>query len=364
MSGADGVDEAAAMRAPLEKWLSQRRPDAEALRIEDFESPKSGFSARTLFAKLRYRMNGEAVAERVVFRIENPEPAIYPQQAPGLDVEVELQYRVMEALEKTGAAPLAPLVGYEPDSSVIGSQFFAMGHMDGEVTIENPPYTQQGFFVEASPEERRAMIEDGLRILAAVHAVDHRAAGLDWLAPPDATPGVLAQLDLWESFGRRELRDRVHPTFELGVAWLRANLPGPLENGFGWGDSRLGNIIFKDARALCITDFENAAIHPPEVDLGWWLMFDRTQHECVSTQRLDGEPTREQQRAIYEKFSGRSVGDTHFFEVLAALRYTAIVVRVMNRGVDRGMVPPDHEIWLRNPAANCLAELLGVPLPD
>ena len=84
----------------------------------------------------------------------------------------------------------------------------------------------------------------------------------------------------------------------------------------------------------------------------------------MSTERLDGEPTRAEQRALYEKFAGREVGDTHFFEVLAAFRYTAIVVRVMNRWVDRGMVPPDHELWLRNPAANCLADLLGLPLPD
>ena len=353
-----------ALRAPLEAWLSGRWPHAQELRIEDFESPKSGFSAKTVFAPVRYQSEGRERTERVVFRIENPDPAIYPQQAPGLDGEVELQYRVMEALAQTGVAPLAPLVGYERDAAVIGQPFFAMGHMDGEVTIENPPYTQQGFFAEASPDARRTMIEDGLRILAAVHGIDYRAAGLDFLAPPDGTPGVLAQLDLWESFGRRALRDRVHPNFDAGAEWLRANLPGPLENCFGWGDSRLGNIIFRDARAICITDFENSAIHPAEIDLGWWLMFDRTQHECVSTERLDGEPTRAEQRALYEKFAGREVGDTHFFEVLAAFRYTAIVVRVMNRWVDRGMVPPDHELWLRNPAANCLADLLGLPLPD
>ena len=356
--------EAEAMRVPFEAWLSERWPHAENLVVDAFESPKSGFSAKTLFASIRYRRDGQALSERVVLRVENPDPAIYPQQAPGLDVEVELQYRVMEALAKTEVAPLAPLIGYEGDTSVLGSQFFAMGHVSGQVTIENPPYTQEGFFVDAAPEERRSMIEDGLRILAAVHSVDYKAAGFEWLVPPGSTPGVEAQLDLWELFGRQELRERVHPTFDAGAAWLRANLPGSLENGFGWGDSRLGNIIFRDARCICITDFENAAIHPPEVDLGWWLMFDRTQHECVGVQRLPGEPTRDDQRALYESFAGRSVGDSYFFEVLAALRYSAIVVRVMNRWVDRGMLPPDHEVWLRNPAANCLADLLELPLPE
>ena len=76
--------EVEAMRAPLQNWLSERWPQAEDLRIEGFESPKSGYSARTLFAGVRYRSDGVAVSERVVFRIENPEPAIYPQQSPDL----------------------------------------------------------------------------------------------------------------------------------------------------------------------------------------------------------------------------------------------------------------------------------------
>ena len=140
-------------------------------------------------------------------------------------------------------------------------------------------------------------------------------------------------------------------------------MPGELENRFSWGDSRLGNIIYAGDQVACITDFENAAIAPAEIDLGWWLMFDRTQHEVVATQRLPGEPTREEQRAFYMRCAGRDLGDMHYYEVFAAMRYTAIVVRVMNRGVERGMVPPDHGLWLANPASQCLADLLDMPVP-
>jgi hypothetical protein len=37
-----------------------------------------------------------------------------------------------------------------------------------------------------------------------------------------------------------------------------------------------------------------------------------------------------------------------------------VVVRVMNRAVDRGFLPPDQMIWIQNPAATCLADLLGM----
>jgi hypothetical protein len=52
------------------------------------------------------------------------------------------------------------------------------------------------------------------------------------------------------------------------------------------------------------------------------------------------------------------VGDTRYFEVLGAMRYSAIVVRVINRAVDRGLFPADHVVWRENPAAYALAGLL------
>jgi hypothetical protein len=45
-------------------------------------------------------------------------------------------------------------------------------------------------------------------------------------------------------------------------------------------------------------------------------------------------------------------------EVFAAARYAAIVVRVMNRLVARGIFPADHTIWRENPAAACLLALV------
>jgi aminoglycoside phosphotransferase (APT) family kinase protein len=346
------------LREVFARWLAQRWPDAKNMEMGEFQSPKSGWSARTIFVPVRWERAGHTHEEKLVFRLENPEPAIYPPQAPGLDVEIDIQYRVMAALARAGTLPLAPLVGYEADVSWAGTPFFAMGFVAGDVAIENPPYPSAGFFAEAAPEQRREIIRNGLRVLADVHRVDYREVGLDFLAHPGREPGIAHQIDLWEEFGRRELGERVHPLFDQALKWLRARLPRGLTNGFSWGDSRLGNIIFQGTRVACITDFENAAIAPPEFDLGWWLMFDRTMHEAMGVARPAGDITREEQRDAYCEFAGRDVGDTHYFEVLAATRYCAIVVRVMNRMVGRGMLPADNVIWRENPAATALAQLL------
>lgn len=353
----------AALREPFRAWLAERWPDARDLELGEFRLPKSGFSARTIFVPVRYSEGGARggvpIEREVVLRIENPEPAIYPQQAPGLDVEIDIQYRSMQALIRAGKVPLAPLVGYEADPTVLGQPFFAMDCVRGDVMTENPPYAEAGFFFDAKPALRRSIIARGLETLAAFHTIDWRQAGFDWLVHPDEPPTLERQIDLWERYMRRELADRVHADFDRAVEWLRKNLPAGTLPALSWGDSRPGNFIFEGDRVLCITDFENIAIAPKEIDLGWWLLFDRTMHEAIGKPRLEGEPTRDEQRALYAAAAGIAVPDTFYYEVLAGMRYAAIVVRVMNRLVGRGVLPADQTIWRENPAAEALKQLLA-----
>jgi aminoglycoside phosphotransferase (APT) family kinase protein len=343
----------------LERWLG-RALGAQAVRVaDDIRRPQgSGFSAETLIFPATVTRDGTTSENRLVLRLETPDPAVYPQQAD-VTVEVEIQYRVMDALRRHSQVPIAPLVGYERDPSVLGAPFFVMRFVDGVVPIENPLYTREGFFVDASPEQRRALVDDGLRVLAAVHATDWRAAGLDWLVPTGVTPGSATQLDLWQRYCERELAGRGHEPFETAVAWLRANMPRDEETVLCWGDSRPGNIIWRDFTAVCATDFEAASIGTPLLDLGWWLMFDRWVHETFGVDRLPGEPTREAQRDRYGELTGRDVRDTLWYEVFAAARYCAIVVRVMNRTELRGQMPPGGIFWLENPATDCLRQLLA-----
>jgi aminoglycoside phosphotransferase (APT) family kinase protein len=343
----------------VERWLA-RALGADAVQVAgEVRRPQgSGFSAETLMFPAAVTRGATTIDERFVLRLETPDPAVYPQQADAT-VEVEIQYRVMHALTRHSQVPLAPLVGYETDPSVLGAPFFVMGFVEGEVPIENPLYTREGFFVDASPEQRRALVDDGLRVLAAVHATDWRAAGLDWLVPAGVTPGSAAQLDLWQRYAHRELDGRHHGPFADAVEWLWANVPEDDEIVLCWGDARPGNIIWRDFGAVCTTDFEAANIGTRALDLGWWLMFDRWVHEVPGVERLPGEPTREEQKARYAELTGRDVGDTLWHEVFAAARYAAIVVRVMNRMVLRGHMPPEQMFWLENPATDCLRQLLA-----
>jgi aminoglycoside phosphotransferase (APT) family kinase protein len=347
--------------AALAEWLSARldppASPAGPLVVSDEEALSTGFSAETISVHVSW---GPGTSTRhLVLRRESPDPAVYPQQAPGVDIEVDIQYRVMAALSGHGVVPVAPTIGYEPDPAVLGAPFFVMEFVDGAVPLVTPSYAESGFFAEATPADRGAMIADGIRVLASLHTVDWREVGLGWLLGGGSDGSVARQLGIWRRYSERELKGREHPLMARAFEWLEGELPPAGPATLNWGDPRPGNMIWRDFRCVCVTDFEAACIAPAEVDLGWWLMFDRWSHESASVSRLEGEPTREEQADLYRRLSGRDIGDLHWFEVFAALRYCAIVVRVMNRTVERGLVPADNSIWLENQATVCLTELLA-----
>ena len=116
-------------------------------------------------------------------------------------------------------------------------------------------------------------------------------------------------------------------------------------------------MIWQNFEVACITDFEGAAVGPRELDVGWWLMFDRWMHEGSGEARLPGEPGRSEQRTMYEQAAGVSIGDTTWYEIFSALRFAVTVVQVMNRWVARGAIPHDQTVWRDNPATAVLADL-------
>src|SRR5262245_19548720 len=108
-------------RGPLGRWLGAKL--SAPVEVREIERLLGGYSAETL----RVDASVAGRPERYVLRREMPEPSVYPQQAPGLDVEIEIQWRAMSGLARASTTPLAPLIGFERDPSLLGAPFFVMG---------------------------------------------------------------------------------------------------------------------------------------------------------------------------------------------------------------------------------------------
>ncbi len=350
-------------KAPLERWMAQRSPERTELRLDDLSAPTaSGFSNETVFFRASWREAGEPREKRFVARIEPAGTPIFPDQTGISMPSVEAQFRAMQAVATASRVPIARCVGYETDPGFVGRPFFVMDFVAGDVLRDNPLYTvQPGFFLEASPRSRRRLVESGLCVLAELHAIDWKRAGLGWLAPPGAAPGIGRQIEIYQRCAHAALGGRRHAVLEAGFDRLARELPAAGEPGISWGDARPGNMIFADFQCAAVTDWEGVAIGPPELDLGWWLMFDRFAHESANAPRPDGEPSREEQKRIYAEKAGRACGDTRYFEIFAALRFTVVMIVNCDRMTAAGRIPASMQMGIHNPASQVLADLLELP---
>ena len=356
-------------RAALERWLQGAFPSRQGLTVADIEIPVStGFSNETVILDAAWTESGSDRQERFVARIEPADGGMFPPQTPQCAVSVELQYRAMKAVAEAGAAPVPPLVGYEPDPDVLGAPFFVMGFVGGRVPADVPRYTEAGFVVdEATPAQRRRMVLSAIEVIAGIHSLDWRSAGLGWLDPSGSgRPTTVLQIDLYRDHVRSELAGREHPVLHAALDWLAANDPGDERVGLTWGDARLGNIILQDYRTAAVLDWEVCALSPTEADVGWWLMFDRMSFDDMGIDRLDGYPTRDEMISHYEQVSGRTVRDPHYWEVFGAMRFCTIFIRLGDRLTAAGFVPPERNPAVGNQVTAALARLLDIdnPTPD
>ncbi|MCG7609744.1 MULTISPECIES: phosphotransferase family protein [Mycobacterium] len=348
------MDDVGRLNAARE-WLSAQW-DAP-VEVAAAGKPGSGFSADNLI--FTATVDGHTTTH--VLRVDSDNEQPYPEQARGLGTGVELQSRAMAAIGDR--VPVAPIVGVELDPNVLGAPFLVMDFVPGVVPKEMPPCTTEGFYAEAEPDFRHTMVRTGLAALADVHTVPWRDRGLADLDNGAQPAGAARQFELWDAHLRNALRGREAELFRLVDDRLRSELPpAPAADDtvLLWGDARLGNVIWdaESGTPRCLTDFEGVAVGERELDLGWWLMADRWMHEGSGTARLDGEPTRAEQVAHYERLAGKSVSDLHWYELFAAYRFATTVVVVMNNWEKTGMVPGDHLIWRDNPATELITAIL------
>ena len=164
---------------------------------------------------------------------------------------VEREYRIIRALEGSDVpVPRARLL--EEDASVIGTAFFIMDHVPGRVFFDR-------VMTAGAPAERAAVYEDMARVLAALHRVDWRAAGLEGFGKPE---GYMArQVALWTQQWEAARVEEM-PEMDRLAAWLPGHVPKDEEATIAHGDFRLGNLIIHQPG-----EFEHGC-HPGAVVVG------------------------------------------------------------------------------------------------
>jgi aminoglycoside phosphotransferase (APT) family kinase protein len=204
-----------------------------------------------------------------------------------------------------------------------------------------------------SDDERARLGEDFVANLAALHAVDWRAAGLDFLGVPVAGDGAaIRELARWEGYIARA-DGPPRPVLTEAILWLRRARPIADATTLVHGDYRTGNFLVREGQIAAILDWEMVHLGDPMEDLGWACMALWRGESPYMCHLLE----RERLYARYEELSGRRVDPerVRFYEVLATVKMAAIMLTGLHafregRTRDLRMALFDHQ-WAYMAAA-------------
>lgn len=164
---------------------------------------------------------------------------------------LEHEMRVLQVLGEQGI-PVPRIYGFcaEPRGIV-------MQRVHGHTNLGTCP----------DPDERRAVLEHYMELLAQMHALDIAPFIEVGLQPPARAEDVaLGDFARWESAYRNAKR-RPEPLIEFVIRWVHRNVPhGRTQVSLLAGDS--GQFLFDRGRVTTMLDFELAYLGDPAADLG------------------------------------------------------------------------------------------------
>ena len=176
---------------------------------------------------------------------------------------VEREYRVIKALEGS-AVPVPRTFCLCEDSSVIGTPFYVMEHVEGRV-LWDPTLPGMGV------AQRGAMYDAVNRVVVALHRIDFRAAGLEDFGRPGNY--FQRQIARWTRQYKASETTPITAMDEL-MEWLPSRIPDDQETSIVHGDLRLDNMIFHptEPRVLALLDWELSTLGHPLADLAYHML--------------------------------------------------------------------------------------------
>jgi aminoglycoside phosphotransferase (APT) family kinase protein len=181
--------------------------------------------------------------------------------------DLATQYRVLCCLEQTDVPAPRPY-WFEDDPAILGAPFLVMEKVAGTCPS---PWGRDGRAFYAEAASRGVLPDSFTDTLVALHTLDWRAAGLDFLGVPG--PGddfALREVARW-----RALIDVAAPEPDPVLAdllcWLEANAPVTERLVLVHGAYRTGNLLVHDDRVSAVLDWETEVIGDPMYDVAYVL---------------------------------------------------------------------------------------------
>jgi aminoglycoside phosphotransferase (APT) family kinase protein len=228
--------------------------------------------------------------------------------------------------------PVPRALGFCADTSVIGAQFYVMGHVDG-----HPLYSADDARRWAPEPLRRTLADSFIDVLAQLHSIDPDQVGLGALGKKDDYIG--RQLKTWyrswnASIAGAQFDDARAHTLQ---AYFLAHVPEQGPARIVHGDYGLHNtLVGADGRIAAVVDWEISTLGDPLADLGyalnqWAEPTDPPSVRGVPPTMLPGFPTRREMAGRYAQRTGRDLSKLDYYVGFNRWKSAAIVHGVYAR---------------------------------
>ena len=337
--------------AALSQWLSTVMPGGMAPEVTvESGVDANGMSSETIILTGRWTENGAPVEQKWVARVAPTaeDVPVFPAY------RMDHQFDVLRLVAELTDVPVPPVRWIEPTGEVLGSPFFLMDLVDGIVPPDVMPYTFGGnWFADAPADKQRELQDATIAVLTELHGIPDAANTFGFLTeadPPGDTPlrRHFNWLKSWYEFavpdiGRSELVER-------SLSWLEDHFPADLAAGepvLAWGDSRIGNVLYRDFRPVAVLDWEMATVGPRELDVAWIIFAHMVFQELAGLAQLPGLPDvlrEEDVRATYQRLSGVQLGDLRWFYVYSGVIWCVVFMRTGARRVHFGEITKPDDV--------------------
>jgi aminoglycoside phosphotransferase (APT) family kinase protein len=259
--------------------------------------------------------------------------------------DMRREHRVMTGLWDT-PVPVPKTLALCTDEAVVGAPFYVMERVAGHIVRDALP---AGYADE--PEQRRAIGEGLVDVLAALHAVDPAAVGLsDYGKPAGYLDRQVRRWTMqWDATPEPE-DSNDGPELDRLAQRLADSLPQQPTGPIVHGDYRMDNCLLHPTQpgtVAAVLDWELSTLGDPFADLGllyiYWQEADDTQQQqdslvIPSVTRLPGFPTRRELLDRYATLTGRDVSLLPWYIGFASFKLAVVCAGVAARGRAGAMI--------------------------
>jgi aminoglycoside phosphotransferase (APT) family kinase protein len=351
--------------AVMSQWLSTVLPGGATPQI-NIESgiDSTGMSSETIIFTARWQQDGQQVTQKLVARVAPTaeDVQVFPTY------RLDHQFDVIRMVGELTDVPVPKVRWIEPTGDVLGTPFFLMDHVEGQVPPDVMPYTFGGNWFADAPAERQRELQDAtVAVLASLHSIPNAERAFAFLAEDQQGDTALRRhfnwVRSWYDFAVPDIGRS--PLLEKAFGWLQDNWPAQVDSGTPvllWGDARVGNVLYRDFKPVAVLDWEMVTLGPRELDVAWMIFAHMVFQELAGLASLPGLPEvmrEEDVRATYRQLTGVEIGDLHWFYVYSGVMWAVVFMRTGARRVHFGETDKPDDVESLFYHAGLLKRLIG-----